>query len=165
MYFFSHKGQNKGPKADIKIVNKKCLNDFFLKGDIGWAESYILGNWETSNLPGFLEWGARNFHNFRSMYVENGIHFYIFRLKHFLNSNNTSGSKEYSFHYDLGNAFFMKKWLDSSMTYSSAMFKSSNDNLHQAQINKYENLAKITNIKSNEKILEIGCGWGEFSTF
>jgi cyclopropane-fatty-acyl-phospholipid synthase len=162
---FSHKGQNKGPKADIKIVNKKCLNDFFLKGDIGWAESYVLGNWETSNLPGFLEWGARNFHEF-SKYVRGKWYTLLyFRLKHFLNSNNTSGSKKnISFHYDLGNAFY-EKWLDSSMTYSSAMFKSSNDNLHQAQINKYENLAKITNIKSNEKILEIGCGWGEFSTF
>ena len=64
----------------------------------------------------------------------------------------------------MGNAFY-EKWLDSSMTYSSAMFKSSNDNLHQAQINKYENLTKITNIKSNEKILEIGCGWGIFNIF
>ncbi len=162
---FFHKGQSQGPKADIKIINKKCLNDFFLKGDIGWAESYVLGNWETSNLPDFLEWGARNFHEF-SKYVRGKWYTLLyFRLKHILNSNNTSGSKKnISFHYDLGNAFY-EKWLDSSMTYSSAMFKSSNDNLHQAQINKYENLAKITNIKPNEKILEIGCGWGEFSTF
>ena len=162
---FFHKGQSQGPKADIKIINKKCLNDFFLKGDIGWAESYVLGNWETSNLPDFLEWGARNFHEF-SKYVRGKWYTLLyFKLKHILNSNNTSGSKKnISFHYDLGNAFY-EKWLDSSMTYSSAMFKSSNDNLHQAQINKYENLAKITNIKPNEKILEIGCGWGEFSTF
>ena len=51
------------------------------------------------------------------------------------------------------------------MTYSSAMFKNPNDNLYKAQINKYQNLAKITGIKHGDKVLEIGCGWGGFSSF
>ena len=51
------------------------------------------------------------------------------------------------------------------MTYSSAMFKDPKDNLHKGQINKYENLANITGIKDDDKVLEIGCGWGGFSSF
>ena len=61
---FYHSGDLAGPNANIRILSEKCLSDFFLKGDLGWAESYVEGNWETSNLTDFLEWGARNFHEF-----------------------------------------------------------------------------------------------------
>lgn len=162
---FSFKGELPGPDANIKILNEKCISDFFLRGDLGWAESYVDGNWETSNLTDFLEWGARNFHEF-SKYVR-GKWFTILylRLKHHLKKNSRSGSKKnISFHYDLGNSFY-EKWLDESMTYSSAMFKNPEDNLLKGQINKYENLADITGLKENDKILEIGCGWGGFSSF
>ena len=162
---FSFKGELPGPDANIKILNEKCISDFFLRGDLGWAESYVDGNWETSNLTDFLEWGARNFHEF-SKYVR-GKWFTILylRLKHHLKKNSRSGSKKnISFHYDLGNSFY-EKWLDESMTYSSAMFKNPEDNLLKGQINKYENLANITGVKENDKILEIGCGWGGFSSF
>ena len=162
---FSFKGKFPGPDTNIKILKDKCISDFFLRGDLGWAESYIDGNWETSNLTDFLEWGARNFHEF-SKYVR-GKWFTILylRLKHHLKKNSRSGSKKnISFHYDLGNSFY-EKWLDESMTYSSAMFKNPEDNLLKGQINKYENLANITGVKENDKILEIGCGWGGFSSF
>ena len=162
---FSFKGELPGPDTNIKILKDKCISDFFLRGDLGWAESYIDGNWETSNLTDFLEWGARNFHEF-SKYVR-GKWFTILylRLKHHLKKNSRTGSKKnISFHYDLGNSFY-EKWLDESMTYSSAMFKDPGDNLHKGQINKYENLANITGVKECDKILEVGCGWGGFSSF
>jgi cyclopropane-fatty-acyl-phospholipid synthase len=162
---FCFKGELPGPDAEIKILKEKCISDFFLRGDLGWAESYVDGNWETSNLTDFLEWGARNFYEF-SKYVR-GKWFSILylRLKHHLKKNSQSGSKKnISFHYDLGNSFY-EKWLDESMTYSSAIFKDPKDNLYKGQINKYENLADITGVKENDKILEIGCGWGGFSSF
>ena len=162
---FSHNGELEGPRAMVTLVNKKCLDDFFLKGDLGWAESYIEKNWESSNLSDFLEWGAKNFHEF-SKYIRGKWFIILYlRIKHYLNKNSRSGSKKnISFHYDLGNSFY-EKWLDKSMTYSSAMFEKNTDDLFRAQINKYSNLAKITNIRNKDKVLEIGCGWGGFSSY
>ena len=162
---FSHNGELEGPRAMVTLVNKKCLDDFFLKGDLGWAESYIEKNWESSNLSDFLEWGAKNFHEF-SKYIRGKWFIILYlRMKHYLNKNSRSGSKKnISFHYDLGNSFY-EKWLDKSMTYSSAMFEKQTDDLFKAQINKYSNLAKITNIRNKDKVLEIGCGWGGFSSY
>ena len=162
---FFHRGVLPGPSAQIRLLKKKCLDDFFLKGDLGWAESYIESNWESSNLSDFLEWGAKNFHEF-SKYIRGKWFIILYlRLKHYLNRNSKTGSKKnISFHYDLGNSFY-EKWLDKSMTYSSGMFKKESDDLYNAQLNKYLNLAKITDIKNNDKVLEVGCGWGGFSCF
>lgn len=162
---FKHSGNLPGPRAEILIKNKKCLDDFFIKGDLGWAESYIEENWDTKNLTDFLEWGAKNFHEF-SKFIRGKWYIILqLRLKHFFNRNTKNGSqKNISFHYDLGNNFY-KTWLDKSMTYSSAIFKESKDDLYKAQINKYKNLSKLIDVKSSDKILEIGCGWGGFSEF
>ena len=162
---FFHRGVLPGPSAQIRLLKKKCLDDFFLKGDLGWAESYIESNWESSNLSDFLEWGAKNFHEF-SKYIRGKWFIILYlRLKHNLNRNSKIDSKKnISFHYDLGNSFY-EKWLDKSMTYSSGMFKKESDDLYNAQLNKYRNLAKITDIKNNDKVLEVGCGWGGFSCF
>ncbi len=162
---FSHKTKLPGPDADIIILNERCLDDFFLKGDLGWAESYINKNWETNNLSDFLEWGARNFHEFSKFIRGKWFVILYLRLKHYFNKNSYSGSKKnISFHYDLGNSFY-EYWLDKSMTYSSAIFSKGNDNLYKAQINKYESLANLIGVKCGDKILEIGCGWGGFSCY
>ena len=162
---FKHSGNLAGPRAEISIKNKKCLDDFFIKGDLGWAESYIEENWDNKNLTDLLEWGAKNFHEF-SKFIRGKWYIILhLRLKHFFNRNTKNGSqKNISFHYDLGNNFY-KTWLDKSMTYSSAIFKESKDDLYKAQINKYKNLSKLIDVKSSDKILEIGCGWGGFSEF
>ena len=51
------------------------------------------------------------------------------------------------------------------MTYSSAIFHEKNDDLFNGQINKYEQIAKPLELNENSYLLEIGCGWGGFSTF
>ena len=162
---FNFNGPLSGPSSEIVIKKKKCLDDFFIKGDLGWAESYIEENWSTNNLTDFLEWGAKNFHEF-SRYIRGKWYIILYlRLKHFFNMNTKNGSqKNIKFHYDLGNNFY-ESWLDKSMTYSSAIFKNEKDNLYNAQINKYKNLADLVKVKNNDQILEIGCGWGGFSEY
>ena len=51
------------------------------------------------------------------------------------------------------------------MTYSSAIFSQKDNNLYDAQIYKYEQIAKPMNLNENSSLLEIGCGWGGFSTY
>ena len=162
---FEHSGQNNGPNTVIQIHDFRCVSNFFLKGDLGWAESYIENLWDTKNLTDFLEWGALNFHCFTN-YIRGKWYVILFvRLKHLLNSNSKKGSKRnISFHYDLGNEFY-KHWLDKSMTYSSAIFSSKDQRLYDAQINKFSNLADLCDIKSNDSVLEVGCGWGSFSIY
>ncbi len=76
-------------------------------------------------------------------------------------SNTTKRSKEnIAFHYDIGNDFY-KLWLDETMTYSCAYFKSPSDTLMTAQQNKVAHIIKKLNLSEGQTLLDIGCGWGE----
>jgi len=91
---FSFKGKFPGPDTNIKILKDKCISDFFLRGDLGWAESYVDGNWETSNLTDFLEWGARNFHEFSKYVRGKWLTILYLRLKNKIKKNSRTGSKK-----------------------------------------------------------------------
>ena len=91
---FEQNGLKSGPNVKIQIHDFKCVSNFFLKGDLGWAESYIDNMWDTEDLTGFLEWGALNFHCF-SDFIRGKWYIILFlRFKHFLNSNSKKGSRK-----------------------------------------------------------------------
>ena len=76
-------------------------------------------------------------------------------------SNGIKKSKENTqFHYDIGNDFY-RLWLDDTLTYSCAYFKSPKDNLVQAQKNKVDHILRKLNLQEGQRLLDIGCGWGE----
>ncbi len=76
-------------------------------------------------------------------------------------SNNIHKSKEnIQFHYDIGNDFY-RLWLDKTMTYSCAYFKSPEDSLTQAQNNKVDYILRKLDLQPGQTLLDIGCGWGE----
>src|SRR6202140_3681525 len=64
-----------------------------------------------------------------------------------------------TFHYDLSNDFY-KLWLDPAMIYSCAYFKSPNDSLETAQAQKLDYICRKLRLRSGERMLDIGCGWG-----
>ena len=87
------------------------------------------------------------------------------RFIHFLRDNTKiRAKKNIEYHYDIGNSFY-EIWLDKSMTYSSGIFQKENEDLYQAQKNKYEKLIKKMDIKPHHKVLEIGCGWGGMAEY
>jgi cyclopropane-fatty-acyl-phospholipid synthase len=83
-----------------------------------------------------------------------------FKLAKRLSQSFNKNKENIEFHYDIGNDFY-SLWLDETMTYSCAYFKSSEDTLTQAQKNKVEHILKKLNLQSGETLLDIGCGWGE----
>lgn len=76
-------------------------------------------------------------------------------------SNSIRKNKEnVQFHYDIGNDFY-RLWLDETMSYSCAYFKSPEDSLFQAQKNKVDHILRKLNLYSGQTLLDVGCGWGE----
>ena len=68
-------------------------------------------------------------------------------------------AEEVQSHYDIGNDFY-KLWLDETMCYSCAYFKTPEDTLYQAQVNKVDRILEKLYLHEGDRLLDIGCGWG-----
>jgi len=151
--------------ADIKIKNEKFYFNIIVGGSSALGEAHMSKDFYSANLTNLIELTARNIrlvHSFSgSLKIQKIKNF----IKKIFASNTKSKSLKYiSKHYDLGNSFF-SKWLDKSLTYSSAVYEKPNDNLEKAQKNKYQKLIDLLEVKDGNKVLEIGCGWGGFSEY
>lgn len=154
------KGKNPGPNANISIKNLEVIDSVIFGGDVAFGESYINGLWDSENLAQLLTFLTLNSHALEDFFHAKKWQSFLLFLKTFFNKNTKKGSKKnISYHYDLGNDFY-QLWLDSSMTYSSAIFKNNDTNLEEAQHAKYKNILEKL---SGNSILEIGCGWGGFA--
>lgn len=136
-----------------------------LGGDIGFFESFSDGDWESPSVTDVLYVFARNADVVREAFRATPLIAVVDRVRHNLNRNTRAGSRRNIMaHYDLGNAFY-EKWLDRTMTYSSARFESGANDLSSAQTNKYASLARTIGLSHGESVLEIGSGWGGFAEF
>ena len=151
--------------ADIKITNPNFYFNIISGGSSALGEAHMYKDFYTSNLTDLIEISARNINLIYSFSGSLKIQKIKNFLKRIFASNTKSKSLKYiSKHYDLGNEFF-SQWLDKTLTYSSAVYENQNDSLETAQKNKYQKLTDLLNIKDNNKVLEIGCGWGGFSEY
>ena len=158
-------GIEDGLTASIHIHNYNFLSYIFKRGSVGYAEAYMKGFYSTNNLTNLLMLSHKNEKFFLDNINSNIFYLTLSKIKHFLKNNSKSQSKKnIKYHYDLGNKFY-EKWLDQSMTYSSAIFDQKNTNLFDAQFNKYKKIADTLSLNENSKTLEIGCGWGGFSSY
>ena len=151
--------------ADIKITNPNFYFNIILGGSSSLGEAHMGKDFYTSNLTSLIELSARNIKLIYSFSGSLKIQKIKNLLKKIFASNTKSKSLKYiSKHYDLGNEFF-SQWLDQTLTYSSAIYENQNDDLKTAQKNKYQKLINLLDVKDNNKVLEIGCGWGGFSEY
>jgi cyclopropane-fatty-acyl-phospholipid synthase len=153
--------------ANLTIKNPDFYKKGFLYADVGFGESYMDGDWETEDLTKLISWFLYNaeYAAFVSggKMKQIGLNLFNFLNKayHYSRDNSITGSKKNIVeHYDLGNKFY-KLWLDKSMTYSSAYFASADMSLEEAQFQKYDRLCKLLKLKSTDRVLEIGSGWGD----
>jgi cyclopropane-fatty-acyl-phospholipid synthase len=151
------------PAVSLAIHHPRVAKRLIFGGTIGFAESYMDGDWDCADLVGLVRFAARNE---RALGLDNDGSFLaraIERVRHTLRRNTRRGSqRNIAYHYDLGNAFYAL-WLDSGMTYSSAMFEDAHESLEAAQQRKYAWIADLLELAPGQNVLEIGCGWGGFA--
>ena len=157
-------GGRPGPDAYIDIHDYRFARRAVSDGDMGAAESFLRGEWDSPDVTTFLELFCVNQEIIADTLTRNWLLSTGRRMFHWLNRNTRSGSRRnISAHYDLGNDFY-SAWLDRTMTYSSAIFDGAKE-LAEAQLNKYRSLTERLAIGPDHKVLEIGCGWGGFAEF
>ena len=154
-------GDGQGPHASLQLHNWKPFAAALKSGDIGFAESYIAGDWSTPHLATLLGLLVANRPTLEQVIHGSWGGRLIYRLRHLLHRNTRRNSrKNIHAHYDLGNAFYTL-WLDGTMNYSSAWFNGNpQQDLAQAQHAKVRRALQMAGVKAGDRVLEIGCGWG-----
>ena len=154
-------GDGAGPHASIHLHNWKPFGAALRSGDIGFAESYIAGDWSTPQLPTLLRLLLANRKALDDVIHGSWAGRLLYRLRHLLHRNTRSNSrKNIHAHYDLGNAFY-RLWLDGTMNYSSALFRGDlQQDMAQAQDAKVRRALHMAGVRRGHRVLEIGCGWG-----
>ncbi len=158
-------GEKEGTVARIEITSYRFAWLIALNGSLGAAEAFLTGHWKSDNIVAVLELFAENRNVFTGALNGLSLPMLFERAGHLLRRNSKSGSKKnIHYHYDLGNSFY-KRWLDPTMTYSSARFQQPGQDLSAAQTNKYRSLAQGMELGPDHSVLEIGCGWGGFAEY
>ncbi len=153
-------GNGQGPQASLHLLNWNVCSAALKSGDIGFAESYIAGDWTTPHLTDLLQVFIVNRKEVEDMIYGTWLGRFAYRIKHLLNRNTKANSqKNIHAHYDLGNAFY-ELWLDGTMNYSSAIFETPETTMKDAQHAKVRRALRMTQVKPGDRVLEIGCGWG-----
>jgi cyclopropane-fatty-acyl-phospholipid synthase len=152
------------PRASIRLSNWKLFDASLRSGDVGFAETFIDGDWHADSLIAVLDLVVANRRVLEEAVYGSWWGGLLHRLRHLLNRNTRAGSRRnIHAHYDLGNPFY-RLWLDPSMTYSSALFEGdASRTLQQAQRAKYRRIVDELALPAGSPVLEIGCGWGGFA--
>ena len=149
------------PRAAIRLHNWNMFAAALKAGDIGFAESYIAGDWTTPDLTTLLTLLGANRDRLESVIYGSWWGSLLYRARHLLHRNSRAGSqKNVHAHYDLGNPFY-RLWLDPTMNYSSAWFEGDRSaDLVSAQWAKVRRALRECGVRPGHRVLEIGCGWG-----
>lgn len=141
----------------LHFKSKKALHKVLLDTSLGFGEGYMNGDIQVDGdlrevvrvglLSGYL-------HKRRRKTLLNTLMLNILQR-----NSKKNDRRSIAHHYDLGNDFY-QLWLDHKMLYSCAYFKSDTTTLEQAQIEKINLCCRKLQLKPEELLLDIGCGWG-----
>jgi len=160
----THRFQGLETGLHAELTLKNPFRAYWLmktQGELGFAQAYFEHAVETHSLYNLMQLVYQNQAVLDGLLANkrfNLWHLWQHRKRH--NSLENS-RKNISYHYDLGNDFY-QKWLDKTMSYSSAIFSDSNQDLASAQHKKYQRLIDEMDLQAGQSVLEIGCGWGGF---
>ena len=162
---FRVEGQRPGPVAELHIHDDDLFARLIREGDLGFCEAYMDGMWSTPDLLGFMDFIQTPANSMLDTFPGFKLVQAFERLRHWMNSNSkTQARRNIAHHYDLGNDFY-RLWLDGTMTYSSALYRTGQESLERAQTLKYAQLVDKMGAAPGDHVLEIGCGWGGFAEY
>lgn len=159
-------GRNPGFETEIHLHDWRGLMRLATNGSIGWYQAWEAGEWTSPDeVPVFALFNI-NAEWLGDTGRAKGPFRWLARFAHWLNRNSHSGAqRNIQAHYDLGNDFYAQ-WLDPTMSYSSAMFRSQGedgDDLEAAQRRKWDRLGE--RLGRPDTVLEVGCGWGGLADY
>jgi cyclopropane-fatty-acyl-phospholipid synthase len=157
-------GDGSADLVEMRIHSWRFLPRVALGGDLGFAESYMRGEWTADDLTRLIKLFADNRDAMGDASAQAAWPRRIAeRVLHWSRRNTARGNRRnIEAHYDLGNDFFAL-FLDPSMTYSCGIFASPDDSLEQAQRRKIATVLEKAQLSREHHLLEIGSGWGSFA--
>jgi cyclopropane-fatty-acyl-phospholipid synthase len=155
-------GRGAGPSCTVIISRWRALARLARSGSVGWYEGWAVGDWRSPDPVSLFEVFMQNRVTLNRVARAKGVPRIIRRVGHALKRNSRKGARRNVLaHYDLGNDFYAA-WLDPTMSYSSAMFRSG-DTLEVAQQRKQAAILDRLALSAGSSVLEIGCGWGSLA--
>jgi len=162
---FRAEGPKPGPVAEIVVHNPDTFARLIREGDLGFCDAYLEGWWSTPDLQAFMDLVHEENEGVYDGYPGMALVRAYEKLRFWMQRNTRAQArKNIEYHYDLGNEFY-RLWLDDTMTYSSALFRTGQESLEKAQIQKYASMVDQMGAQPGDHVLEIGCGWGGFAEY
>ena len=156
-----------GPNVTMRLSDKSLYRKLVFNPELNAGEAYMDGRmtFENSTLRDFLTLISINRISLGSYPIQKVLRAVSRALKRFQQANPVGkAQKNVAHHYDLGNDFY-RLFLDEGMQYSCAYFENEDDTLEQAQRNKLRLLAAKLKLSPGQRILDIGCSWGELALY
>lgn len=158
-------------RVTVWVRNPQFYRCVALRGTLGAAESWMNGDWDTSNLMLLIRLMVRNL-SWTDRGKWRGSHWgrWRERWQHWWRGNSRRQAQcNIRAHYDLGNDFFAL-FLDPSLNYSSAIYRPAAEGradgdamLAAAQTNKMDRICRQLALGHGQRVLEIGTGWGAWA--
>ena len=154
------------PIVTVTVSSPTFYRRALFGGTVGIGEAYIDGDWDSDDLVKLvcLFLSNRNVvEGFEG--IGSTTSAFLNGLVHRLKSNTLAGSRRnIRSHYDLSNDFF-SRFLDTRLMYSAAVFETEHMSLEEASTRKLERICRKLELNSNDRLLEIGSGWGGFALY
>jgi len=159
-------GKKGNLSAHITVHDPRFYGALAFGGSIGVSEAFMQKFWSVNDLTKLIRIMAINQNAMDQLESLFNVFLKpILKCLHYLNQNSVKGSRiNISKHYDLGNDFF-SLFLDSTMMYSSAVFKNPQDSLYQGSMHKLEMICQGLELNAQDHVIEIGSGWGGFAIY
>lgn len=158
-------GSETGPHGVLLLHDASVVGHVLSGGEVGFGDAYLAGSWDSPDLTQLLIVLYLNEKHLKGPVEFNQLGRLYGWLQHKRRANSKSGARaNIEHHYDLGNEFY-RLWLDDTLAYSSAVYATPQQNLFDAQLNKFALMAERLQLQAGQHLLEIGSGWGGFAIY